>query len=142
MAKRQSEEVRDVMLRYCDRISASDVARFDELVSQEPATLIIGTAPGEWVTERERLRFGFEAEGVRFEAKDPVAYEEGLLGWGVDQLTFFPDGSAMETRMTAIMHQEEGRWKLVHMHLSVGVPDEQVIELQQRWLAEGFSEAR
>ncbi len=74
---RQSEEVRNAMLRYCEGISASDVARFDELVSQEPATLIIGTAPGEWVTERDRLRYGFEAEGVRFEAKDPLAYEEG-----------------------------------------------------------------
>jgi hypothetical protein len=107
---RQSEEVREAMLRYCESISASDVASFDELVSQEEAALIIGTAPGEWVTERERLRYGFEAEGVSFEAKDPVAYEEGSLGWVVDQPTFFfPDGSAMETRMTAIMHQEEGR---------------------------------
>jgi hypothetical protein len=140
---RQSEEVRDAMLRYCDRISTGDVASFDEVVSQEPATLIIGTAPGEWVTERERLRFGFEAEGLRFEAKDPLAYEEGSLGWVVDQPTFvFPDGSAMETRMTAVMHQEEGRWKLVHMHLSVGVPDEQVVDLQQRWADEGYSERR
>jgi SnoaL-like protein len=48
----------------------------------------------------------------------------------------------MQTRLTAVMRQEEGRWKLVHMHLSVGVPDEQVVELQQRWSAEGFSEAR
>ncbi len=43
---RQSEEVRDAMLRFCERLSAGDVASFDELVSQE-ATLIIGTAPGE-----------------------------------------------------------------------------------------------
>jgi ketosteroid isomerase-like protein len=42
----------------------------------------------------------------------------------------FPDGSAMQTRVTAVMCQEEeGRWKLVHMHLSVGVPDEEVVEL-------------
>ena len=54
-----SAEVRDAMLRFYDRLSASDVGSFDELVSQEPATLIIGTAPGEWVTERERMRFGF-----------------------------------------------------------------------------------
>jgi ketosteroid isomerase-like protein len=73
----QSEEVRDAMLHFCARLSAGDVASFDELVSQEPATLIIGTSPGEWVTERERMRFGFEAEGVRLEAKDPVGYEEG-----------------------------------------------------------------
>ncbi len=48
----------------------------------------------------------------------------------------------MQTRLTAVMRQEEGRWKLVHMHLSVGVPDEQVVPLQQRWTDEGFSEAR
>jgi hypothetical protein len=60
----------------------------------------------------------------------PVGYEEGSLGWVVDQPAFvFPDGSAMQTRCTAVMRQEEGRWKLVHMHLSVGVPDEEVVEL-------------
>src|SRR5918998_4812999 len=107
----RSTEVRDAMLRFYDRLSASDVGSFDELVSQEPAALIIGTAPGEWVTERERMRFGFEAEGVRLEAKDPVGYEEGSLGWVVDQPAFvFPDGSAMQTRCTAVMRQEEGRW--------------------------------
>jgi hypothetical protein len=130
----QSAEVRAAMLRFCDRLSAGDVASFDELVSQEPAALIIGTAPGEWVTERDRMRFGFEAEGVRLEAKDPVGYEEGSLGWVVDEPIFvFPDGSTMQTRLTAVMHQEDGRWKLLHMHVSVGVPDEEVVELQKRW---------
>jgi SnoaL-like protein len=139
----QSEEVKNAWLRFCERLSAGDVASFDELVSQGPAALIIGTAPGEWVSERDRMRFGFEAEGVRLEAKDPVGYEEGSLGWVVDQPAFvFPDGSAMQTRLTAVMRQEDGRWKLVHMHVSVGVPDEQVGELQQRWAGEGFSEAR
>ena len=127
--------VRHAMLRFYDRLSESDVGSFDELVSQEPATLIIGTAPGEWVTERKRMKFGFEAEGLRLEAgDDPTGYEEGSMGWFVDEPTFiFPDGSAMDTRLTAVMHQENGRWKLVHMHVSVGVPDEEVVELQRRW---------
>ncbi len=103
-------------------------------MSSHPATLVIGTAPGEWVTERPRLRFGFEAEGLAVEAGDPIGYVEGSLGWVVDQPTFFfPDGSAMDARLTAVMHREDGRWKLVHMHLSVGVPDEEVVELQKRW---------
>jgi hypothetical protein len=68
------------MLRFYDRLSASDVASFDQLVSQDPATLVIGTAPGEWVTERDRLRFGFETEGVRIQAGEPAGYEEGSLG--------------------------------------------------------------
>jgi hypothetical protein len=131
----KSAEVRDAMLRFYDRLSASDVGSFDELVSREPAALIIGTAPGEWVTERDTMRFGFETEGFRIEAgNDPAGYEEGSLGWVVDQPTFvFPDGSAIQTRLTAIMHQEDDRWKLVHMHVSVGVPDEEVVELQGRW---------
>ena len=85
------------------------MASFDELVSQEPAALIIGTAPGEWVTERERMRFGFETEGLRLEAKDPVGYEEGSLGWVVDHPAFvFPDGSVMQSRLTAVVYKEEG----------------------------------
>jgi len=119
------------MLRFYDRLSASDAASFDELVSQEPVTLVIGTAPGEWVTERAQLRYGFETEGFRIEAGDePAGYEEGSLGWFVDQPTFvFPDGSSIKTRLTSVMRQEDGRWQLVHMHVSVGVPDEEVVEL-------------
>lgn len=130
----QSAEIREAMLRFYDRLSANDVGSFDELVSQDPATLVIGTAPGERVTERAQLRYGFEAEGFRIEAGDPAGYEEGSLGWLVDEPAFvFPDGSSFQTRLTAVMRQEDGRWKLVHMHVSVGVPDEEVVELQKRW---------
>jgi hypothetical protein len=130
----RSPGVRDAMLRFYDRLSASDVAAFDELVSQDPATLVIGTAPGEWVTGRDRLRFGLEAEGMRIDAGDPAGYENGPTGWVVDQPVFrFPDGSAVRTRLTAVWRHEAGGWRLVHMHVSVGVPDEDVVELQARW---------
>lgn len=43
----ESTEVRDAMLRFYDRLSASDVASFDTIVSSDSATLVIGTAPGE-----------------------------------------------------------------------------------------------
>ncbi len=130
-----STGVKDAMLRFYDRLSASDVASFDELVSSDPRTLVIGTAPGEWVTERPRLRFGFEAEGVRMVAgPNPAGFEEGTLGWFVDEPMFFlPDGSAMQTRLTSVFHQVDGRWKLIHMHVSVGVPDAEVVGLQKRW---------
>jgi SnoaL-like domain len=70
----------------------------------------------------------------RLSAGEPVGYEEGSLGWVVDEPTFFfPDGSAMQTRLTAVLHREDGTWKLLHMHVSVGVPDDEVVELQKRW---------
>ncbi len=130
----ESTAVRDAWLRFCDRLSAGDVDSFDELVSSHPATVIVGTAPDERVTERAALRYGFEAEGIGFQPANPVAYEDGALGWAIDEPTFvFPDGSAMRTRVTAVFHQTDGAWKLVHMHASVGVPDDEVVALQQRW---------
>lgn len=39
----------------------------------------------------------------------------------------------MKTRLTAVLDREDGRWKLLHRHVSVGVPDEEVVELQARW---------
>ncbi len=132
----ESTEVRDAWLEFCDRLSAGDVSSFDRVVSGHPATVVIGTAPGEIVRERERLRYGFEAEGVRLTPGRPEAYAEGSLGWLTDEATFgFPDGSTMVTRMTAVFHREDGNWRLVHMHASVGVPDEEVVELQRRWAA-------
>lgn len=129
-----SDAVRDAMLRFYDCLSASDVASFDDIVAPD-AVLIIGTAPGEWVTERDRMRFGFETEGLRLETGGgTVAYEEGSMGWVADEPTFhFPDGSVMKTRLTAVLRQDAGNWALVHMHVSVGVPDEEVLELQRRW---------
>ena len=131
---RQSANLRETMLRFYDRLSAGDVGSFDDLVSREPATLVIGTAPGERVNDTAGLRAGFEAEGVSFEAGDPLGYEEGSLGWVVDEPTFFfPNGSGMQSRLTAVTLREDDRWKLVHMHVAVGVPDEEVVELQKRW---------
>jgi hypothetical protein len=132
-----SNDVRDAMLRFMDRLSAGDVASFDSIVSADPATLVIGTAPGEWVTERDRLRFGFEAEGVGMApGPNPTGYANGDSGFYVDEPTMsLPDGSQIRTRLTSVLQREDGAWKLVHMHVSVGVPDEEVVELQRRWLA-------
>lgn len=130
-----SIEVREAVLDFYGAISAKQVARFDDIVSSHPATLVIGTSPGEWVTERDRLRYGFEAEGLTLEAGPrPAGWAEGSVGWFTDEPRYlFPDGSAMRTRLTAVVRREDGRWKIVHMHWSVGVPDDEVTVLQARW---------
>jgi hypothetical protein len=131
----ESFSVRDAVLDFYNGVSTKAIERFDDIVSSDPATLVIGTAPGEWHSERSKLRFGFEAEGITLEAGAwPTGYQEGSMGWFVDEPFFgFPGGGGMRTRVTAIVRQEAGRWKIVHMHFSVGVPDEEVQELQSRW---------
>ncbi|MDQ4059074.1 MAG: nuclear transport factor 2 family protein, partial [Actinomycetota bacterium] len=44
-----------------------------------------------------------------------------------------PDGSAFDCRVTAVARREGEVWRLVHAHFSVGVPDEEVVELQKKW---------
>ena len=104
-------------------------------VSLHEATVVIGTAPGEWVTERPRLRFGFETEGITLApGPRPTGYEAGTMGWFTDEPWFgFPGGGGMRTRVTGVVHREDERWKVIHLHFSVGVPDEEVQELQARW---------
>lgn len=133
---RESDEVRRAVLDFYRGVSNTEIERFDEIVSAHPATLVIGTAIGEWVTERPRLRSGLEAEGLTVEAgPSPAGHADDGLGWFVDEPRFvLPDGSGYRTRLTAVGHREDERWKIVHMHWSVGVPDDEVITLQQRWV--------
>jgi hypothetical protein len=127
--------VRDAVLDFYRGVSEKQIELFDEIVSSDPATLVIGTAPGEWVTDRPRLRFGFEMEGLTLgPGPNPTGYEEGTMGWFTDEPRYgFPGGGGMRTRLTGIVRREAGRWKVVHLHFSVGVPDEEVQDLQARW---------
>jgi hypothetical protein len=72
--------VTEAWLRFCDGVSKGQVDQFADIVSQE-ANIIIGTAPGEMVTDRPAMRFGFETEGVTLESHFARGYEEGSLGW-------------------------------------------------------------
>jgi len=135
-----SAEVRDTLLRFYEVFSPEDLQSLAQMIAQQAAegVLAIGTA-GEWIEGREQWIPATEAlmnemEGLRLEAgEEPRGYEEGSMGWVADQpRAVLPDGT-ISTRLTGVVRQEEGEWRLVHIHLSVGVPDEEVVELQKRW---------
>ena len=121
------------MLRFYGALRAGDAAAFDDVVSADAATVFIGSAPGEWITDRELLRAGFRPPGVRIEDADPQAWCEGSIGWAADQPTMFFGGDPVRTRLTSVWRLEEGGWRMVHMHVSLGVPDRRAAELQREW---------
>jgi ketosteroid isomerase-like protein len=56
------------------------------------------------------------------------------MGWVANRpRAVLPDGNAISTRLSGVVRQEEGGWRVVHIHVSVGVPDEEAVELQTRW---------
>jgi flavin reductase (DIM6/NTAB) family NADH-FMN oxidoreductase RutF len=98
--------------------------------------LQLGTDPAQWTEGREQWIAAREAvahamEGLRFEAcEEPHGYEEGSMGWVADRpRAVLPDVNAISTCLSGLVRREEGTWRLVHIHISIGVPDEEVVEL-------------
>jgi hypothetical protein len=100
--------------------------------------LVIGSDPGQWTEGREEWLAAREAlvdtmEDLKFEAGEEAhGYEEGSMGWVADRPSVVLPGGTISTRLTGVVRQEEGEWRFVHIHISVGVPDEEVVELQKR----------
>jgi len=133
----QSADVREAMLRFYQRFSAGDVASFAQGITSSDEALVIGTGPQEWLDGRATWIAGYQEQitaipGIRMEAGDPRGYAEGTLGWAADRPTFvLPDDTAIPARVTAVLRLEDGAWKLVNAHFSIGVPDEVLMEILQ-----------
>lgn len=131
----ESLGVRQGLLRFYDAFSAGDAAGFERTVSRSPDGMVVGTGPGEWLEGREAWLAGYGEQvaavpGIRLEAGQPRAWEEGGVGWAADQPRFvFPDGAALPTRLTAVLLREDGEWRVVQAHFSVGVPDDVAVGL-------------
>ena len=129
-----SDDLRDLMLRFYEASSTGDLSFVDRHVSRQERAAFIGTDPDEWWEGFEALR---DAMGAQSEAMGGMlqivpgqirAYSEGSLGWVIDRDALFrlPDGTEMPFRNTAIFHWEDGKWKLIHAHSSIGVSNEEL----------------
>jgi hypothetical protein len=55
------------------------------------------------------------------------AYSEGSVGWTMDRVTVrLSNGAELPVRHTRIFHKENGAWKMVHLHVSIAVPNESI----------------
>lgn len=59
------------------------------------------------------------------------AFEEGTIGWAADKANLqLPNGQDIPVRVTTVFHKEDGEWKIVQHHVSVGVPNVEIIGRQ------------
>jgi SnoaL-like domain len=94
----------------------------------------IGTDPTErWADRETFLRAAgpqleaFGQLGAQYIPQQAAAWTEQDVGWVIDQPTIrLHDGRAVQLRVTSIFRREDGDWKLVHQHSSIGVPNEAV----------------
>ena len=129
----QSAAVRDGLLAFYARFSTGDPDQFGDIIAEGPGVSVIGSAPDEGHDSRESwvaaYAGGIADAGLKLRGDDPQGWEEGTVGFAIDRPSFvLPDGSTLPTRLTAVLHQEDEAWKVVHLHFSVGVPDEEAIQ--------------
>jgi hypothetical protein len=129
-----SPAVQDALSTFYQRFSAHDPDGFAAIIASGPGVSVIGSGPGEGHQGREPwistyAEFITKA-GLRLAGgKDPHGWAEGTVGFAVDEPRFVtPDGSFLPTRLTGVLHEEDGEWKVVHLHFSVGVPDEDALQ--------------
>ena len=129
-----STEIRDTVLEFYRRMLAGESDAANDLISRDPALVFIGSA-GEWVDDQATLRSGTQVPGEGVVAgTNPVAYADGDVGFFADQPTWhFADGTKVEMRLSAVLRREAPGWRVVHVHMSVAVPDNECVMLQRRW---------
>ena len=129
-----STEIRDTVLEMYRRLLAGEAEAANDLISHDPALIFIGSA-GEWVDDQATLRSGTQEPGEGLEpGPNPIGYANGDVGWFADQPTWlFADGTRAEMRLTAVLQHEAAGWRIVNVHMSVAVPDDQCVMLQRRW---------
>lgn len=92
--------------------------------------VIISNDPNEWIDERSSIEAFFKAGGssqLDIEVQNLVAFCEGSVGWTADRVTvMLPNGIGSPVRHPLIFNQEEGAWKMVHLHTSIAVPNESI----------------
>jgi hypothetical protein len=118
-----------------ERFNAGDASAIDDFLSTEEDSQGIGTDPREWWAGADAVRAAWNtqvpemhAAGMRFEPGDIQAFSEGSVGWFAHQPTLrMPDGSELLARATGVCRRENGVWKMVQFHFSLGMMNEEVL---------------
>lgn len=126
-----SNEIREIMLEVIRAFRDGDAVAWRKLWSAKRGVVQLGTDPRELWKEYEPV---VSLQAAQFAQRGPLvfapadthAFREGSVGWAVHATTGVWAGNTLSSRFTGVFHLEEGGWKLVHLHKSLGVLNEQV----------------
>jgi ketosteroid isomerase-like protein len=128
------QEVLTVIESMTDALNTGDAEKLDSLLSDRARTAYIGTDPSEWWTKQQLVAGIREAmsvgEGqVRAEQGETFVHVLGDVAW-TEGLGKFTNGAGAERaiRLTGVFVREDGQWKAVQSHASIGVANENIFD--------------
>ena len=101
--------------------------------SEHPGVLAVGSDDAEWWHGEHRAVWKAQWEetgGFPFEWDEIEAWEEGSVGWAGARVLIRMPEQTTNLRVTWVLHLERGEWKIVQLHLSAGIPNEQMLGRQ------------
>ena len=122
-----SVELVNLYRKFLDDVSSGNHAGISALLADDPGVILLGTAPDELIQGRDEIISVISDAtegGFRLVPGSPLGYESGNTGWVVDRSHFSFNGVKVNDRMTAVFTRTGNRWRLVHLHHSVGIPDD------------------
>jgi ketosteroid isomerase-like protein len=117
-----------------DALNASDAAALDATLSDRPGSTLIGSDPDEWWTKQQLLagiREAMSVEGnqIRAEQGDVAVHVVGDVAWTAGTGKFTNGtGAERAIRMTGVFVREDGQWRAVQIHASIGVPNSDIFQ--------------
>jgi hypothetical protein len=123
------DELKNIVLHHYGKFDFGEQATsIMEIYSLQDGVTIIGNDPNEWFDDRDSIVAFMNAGSsnkVDITVQNLKAYSEGKVGWTMDRVTVkLPNGNEQVVRHTRIFHKENVAWKMVHLHVSIAVPNE------------------
>ena len=128
----RSPEVERLAVAWLAGMKAGDAAAVAGLFVESEATTVIGNGADQWFTgdayTGKRLEESLGTRGgIPFEPGSPAGWAHGDAGWFADQVTIaFPE-KTIPLRMTGVAVRRDGTWRLVQLHVSAAVSDEDLL---------------
>jgi len=127
------DDLKNMVLHHYGNFPSGEQAdSIQDTYSLEEGVIIIGNDPDEWFDNRDSILAFMQAGGSRtmeITVQNLKAFSEGTVGWTMDRVSVkLPNGAEIPARHTRIFHKEDGLWKMVHLHVSIAVPNEKIGE--------------
>lgn len=114
-------------------MAVSDLAALEQMLSRADGSVMIGSDAAEYFRDVDgMLRMTREAmpeqSRVTLHMDDTRGYVEGDVGWFDSMGRFERGAESVALRLTGVAHKEDGQWRFVQAHVSIGVPNEHMFE--------------
>lgn len=124
-----SDELKAIVLQIYEQLRSGGILDFvRRLYSRQDGVLVIGSEPNDCYEDYDSIVHFYETAGaanLEIKVDELHAFCEGEFGWAVDRvIAKLPNGIEIPVRHTYIFHKDSDQWKIVHAHISVGIPDE------------------